>query len=440
MDNTIQNVIMWNEAEEMRKAGKYDQALPIFLNCFEKNADEGSLWRAVHCARKVGDYQLALNLIEENKFMLGVSQALKNQFCWLKYDTCIEKNKKSGNWEAVLKASEEMLDACGEDIESLIFKLALFSGIDAAKALSDNTKILELTDLIGPEKLPADGESFNGKKLISYRERWFFARLSALFDLQLYEECRELSLQAVKSYPRKMEFSRRGALCLMMLGKLEEAEEELMVISKIRGCPWYIAADLAKIRFSCGRFDDALKSAYQAANMHGELQTKVNVFTLIAKIQLVLGNIESAKNHVILACSIRKHLKWKYTEELKQLASRFGIDDVLPLPQIAIKACEKDWKENFVNEGKIVEVEDGKILQRGLTGIVTAIVENRPFTFISRKDNGKQVYARISDIPEDLRYSGAELEFDLVESLDKLKNKKSVRAANIQTISLALAA
>ena len=51
MENTsLINNSVWQEAEEMRKAGNFEQAFPIFMESFKANADEGSLWRAVHCA------------------------------------------------------------------------------------------------------------------------------------------------------------------------------------------------------------------------------------------------------------------------------------------------------------------------------------------------------------------------------------------------------
>lgn len=344
MAETANNNEKWLEAEEKRKAGKYNEALPIFEGWFKENADEGSLWRIIYCARKLGNNKLVLEYIEDNKFMIGVSEAFTTQFYWFKYETCVEKYKKSGNWETVLSGAEELLKLCGDNVDNVVFRLALFSGIDAAKALSDYSKILELTDTIGPEKLPEESELFGGKKTMSYRERWYYARLNALYELKLYDECIDLAKKALSNFPDKIEFLRRGALSLMMLGKQDEAEKELIAITKKRGCPWYIEADLAKLRFSLGKFDEALNSAYKAALMQGELQTKVNVFTLIAKIQLVLGERESAKNHAILACSIRTHHKWKYTEELKQLASRFGLGDSFPIPQVAAKACEVEWK------------------------------------------------------------------------------------------------
>ena len=194
---------------------------------------------------------------------------------------------------------------------------------------------------------------------------------------------------------------------------------------------------MAKLRFNAGSYNLALESAYRAALMNGELQSKVNVFSLIAKIQLVLGDADSAKNHTILACSIRKHFNWKFNQEINQLASRFGIDDNLPLPAVALKVCEKEWlgySKKWADERHEVKVDENRIVEEGKQGTITSIIENRPFTFIRRADNGQNVYARISEIPENLRYSGAELEFDLAESFDKLKNKKSVQAVRIRAI------
>ena len=432
-NNSTTNNTVWQEAEEMRKSGNFEHAFPIFIENFKANSDEESLWRAVHCARKLGKYDDVIDIIEGNKEMLLSSQALKQQFCWLQYDALIEKNKKLGKWETVLKTSENILEMI-DDYNELVYKLALFSAIDAAKNLKDNQKLLELTDIIGPDKLPSEPETFNGKIMLSYQERWFFARINALFDAQLYEECRDLSLQAIKQY-RRIEFSRRAALCKMMLGKNGEAEEELQAISRMRGCPWYIVADLAKLRFNVGSFSKALEAAFEAAIMQGELQSKVNLFTLIAKIQLVLGNSESAKNHIMLACAIRKELKWKFNEEITLLASRFGIGDKVPLTNLALKACEKEWREqsNSSSENDNIRYSNEPI-ETGLKGFITSILENRPFTFIHLVDNDQKIYTNISDIPEDMRLSGLEVEFDLVETFDKLKNKKSVKATNIRAI------
>ena len=138
----------------------------------------------------------------------------------------------------------------------------------------------------------------------------------------------------------------------------------------------------------------------------------------------------------MLACAIRKDLKWRFNEEITQLASRFGIGDKVPLPKVALKDCEKEWREQTNNfSDKLENVECSKEpIETALHGFITSITEDRPFTFIHRADNDQKIYAKINDIPEDLRLSGVEVEFDLFESFDKLKNKKSVKATNIRAI------
>lgn len=431
MENPIILSADWNEAEYLRKSEKFAEALTIFSKIFEQNNDGDTLWRLVHCARKTKNYDLALELVEKNKELLVSSIALNTQFNWLKYDALIKTNKQNSNWEKVLTLCEEILQQ-NTDENDLLFRLTLFAAIDAAKHLKDYKKVLELTEDISPSKLPSTGESYRGKTLLSYRERWYYARVGALFEVGLYNECRNLALEALSNYPRKIEFSRKAAMSKLMMGDAKTAEEELIIITKTRGCPWYIAADLAKLRFNSNDFAGALDSAIRAAKTHGELKSKVNLFALIARIQLVLGETESSKNHTILACSIRKHEGWRYSEELEKLVSRFGLNERLPVPQIALKPCTTDWGGFLPSVEQ--EISNGNILEHALLGTINSIKEGRPFVFITSNKNNENIYAKMSDIPPDLHYEGAELTFDLVESFDKTKNKKSVRATNIKKI------
>ena len=68
----------------------------------------------------------------------------------------------------------------------------------------------------------------------------------------------------------------------------------------------------------------------------------------------------------------------------------------------------------------------------GLTGILGAVPEGRPFSFITSSGYQAPVYVKLAEIPEELRYEGARLSFDLIEGFDQKKGVKSVRAANIE--------
>lgn len=444
MEKKIESGINWNQAENLRKENRFAEALPMFMSHFAEHHDEPSLWRCIHCARHLKDYNTAIELIENNYQDFTRSEMLRVQFAWLKYDALIPTARKRGDWEGILKIADEIFELNPEDGE-ILFRLTLFAAIDAARNLNDFRKMLELTDLITPENLAAEGESFKGRRMISWRERWYFARLHALFQAGLYEDCRRLAFRAFSEYPRKIEFARRAALCRDQVGARTEAEEELMAISKVKGCPWYVFADLAKIRFDLGKYDEALESALAGAGMHGDLKTKVNLFSLIGKILLVLGESDAALHHITLSCSIRNREHWKIPEDLKQLADRFGLGNNLPAPEIALKNCSPLWKKtgNQVTE-RPSRNESSKSPQHdvaagsktpvmtGLTGILGAAPEGRPFSFITSSDYQKPVYVKLAEIPEELRYEGARLSFDLVEGFDQKKGVKSVRAANVE--------
>jgi tetratricopeptide (TPR) repeat protein len=430
MEKTIETGLNWNQADAMRKEGRYAEALKIFIEHFSENKDEASLWRSILCARHLKDYQTAIELIEENYKEFEDSEMLRIQFAWLKYDAFMGKAKKSGNWDKVIKLADEIFQLNPENGE-ILFRLTLFAAIDAAKNLKDNEKLLELTDMVGPEKLAAKGETYKGRKMISWRERWYFARLQALFSAELFSECRSLAFKAFAEYPRKLEFARKAALCRIQTGEVKEAEEELIGITKARGCPWYVFADLAKIRFEMGRYEEALESAYDAAQKQGDLKTKVNLFSLIAKLLLITGNNDQAKNHSILACAIREKYHWKIPQDLENLKERFELYYELPAPENILNKCKQIWTKSSTKENSQIPATGAEIADK-VCGTMGQIKEGRPFSFISSPGYASGIYVKLAEVPEELQHEGAEIVFKVIESFDHKKGQKSVRATNVR--------
>lgn len=429
MEKQIESGLNWNQAETMRKDGKFAEALAVFMAYFTEHHDEPTLWRCIHCARHLKDYRTAVELIESNYQNFTGSEMLRVQFAWLKYDAFMASSRDRGDWEGVLKLADEIFALNPADGE-ILFRLTLFAAIDAARNLNDHQRVLELTDMVGPQNLAGEGEVYKGRKLVSWRERWYFARLYAMFQVGLYDECRVVAFKAFAEYPRKVEFARKAALCKEKLGCPMVAEEELMAISKVRGCPWYVFADLARLRFENGKYDEALDAACAGARSHGELKTKVNLFALIAKVLLVLGENDQAMNHTVLACSIRNREHWKTPEDLEQLRQRFSLSANLPAPEIIAKKCSEFWKPAAAKTA--VEAPDGAEIAVNLPGAIIEIKEGRPFAFINSPAHKGAIFVKIADIPAELQHSGARVVFNLVESFDHKKGCKSVRAMNVR--------
>lgn len=444
---TTTEELTWGRAEELRKNGRYEEALSYFQQHFNQQHDENSLWRIVFCARKNHDYQFATSFLEEHYNEHPRSKMLRLQLAWLKHDTVLAELQKKNDNIGVIKVCEEILDL-NDELGSPLFNSTYFAAIDAAKASNNYPKLLELTDMIGPDKFPELRNSNKGKKPMSYRERWFFARLQGLFGSLLFKECRELALDAAKIFHGKIEFQRRAALCLLKLGNPRGAEEELTKLSTVRGCPWYLLSDLAELRFGIGKFFDALDAAFTAATMFGELRTKVNLFALIARIQLVLGDSDSARNHAMLSVSIRQKEGWKINQDCISLINRFGFSENLPVPEICLKACSDEWKSlgygkqqaNHSKNDKTQKSENTNatvsktVVETGATGVIIAYQEGRPFAFINSHSFKDKIYVKVADIPEELRKDGTEVCFDVYESFDYVKNKKGLKAANISKL------
>lgn len=458
----------WNHAEELRKQNNFAEALKIFEELLKQKPEECTAWRAVYCARKLKNFDLALNLLNENINNFNTSKKLKEEFGWLKYSTTLSSAKKSGNNDCIIKACEEILELCPET-PNLLFCLTLFCAINAAKKSNNIEKLLELTNLVGPNMLSDEKEVYKKRTQMSWRERWYYARLNALFSAGLFNECRALCLEAQTQYRGQIEFRRRAALCQLKLGCRLEAEEELLCLTRSKACPWYIHADLANLEFENSHFEEALKSAYKAVFAYGDLSSKVNLFALIAKIQLVLGETESAKKYAQLTYSIRLNKNWRLTDECKRLADRFGLDcSVLP-PKECFKLCKADIQNNCANNQnnpadnaeiiaqeqtahikksaqeqatpiKKSAQEQAAPIEKGAQGILTGYNEDKPFAFIEAAKYNEKIYVKINDVPQSLRRNGAELSFNLYQSFDNVKNKMGFKAKEVSAITPTAAA
>ncbi|WP_179147461.1 hypothetical protein [Cylindrospermopsis raciborskii] len=55
----------------------------------------------------------------------------------------------------------------------------------------------------------------------SKKEQWFFAKVKSLIGLELWQEARACALEAIKFYPKEINFYRFSALALANLAEKE---------------------------------------------------------------------------------------------------------------------------------------------------------------------------------------------------------------------------
>jgi predicted Zn-dependent protease/cold shock CspA family protein len=269
-----------------------------------------------------------------------------------------------------------------------------------------------------------------GRKIMSWRERWYFACINALYDTESFQECRQTCLEAKVDFPAKIEFARKAALCLAEMHQGNRAIKELEGIVQSKPAPWYMHLDLARILFENGQVEKAWSYACNAANARGEAKTKVNLFQLMARILLARGQRDFAALHLCLAQRIRKEQNWSIPDSLTDLIEKLNASTEVKESRELIRRCKNIWNKSSSissDSTKTTEKDDNRY-----EGYLIMKNPQTPFGFISCQAFKQNIYVKASDIPENLKHDGSKLSFKTETSFDAKKNRQSLKASDIK--------
>lgn len=206
-------------------------------------------------------------------------------------------------------------------------------------------------DLIQPDNLSTECSVIDVTRkgvaqqmeLASAREDWFSYKTKALFELEKYEECLDLSKLALESfekfhYSNDVWFARRIALSKINLGNIDEALNELLQVLK-RKKEWYIQDEIAKIYKDKSDLDTAFKYAIDAITNYGDIEYKVGLLVLIGDILYSKGDEELAFKHYLLSKLLRIQQEWKIPNNLTLALNKFDFiqTGINTLPQLKIE-------------------------------------------------------------------------------------------------------
>lgn len=416
------------KAEELRKTGRHQQAAEIFRACWNLEKSEDIAWRLISCLRHLSAREEAWQVLYEAKEIVPVSHQLKIQHQWMLYDFDLADAKSRKSNEKIIEISEQLLDMAPD---GMLLQLVVFAATDACKVLNLPEKTLQYLSYLSKSSLDKAPREFDGSKIISWRERWYFACINALFDLGNFVECRDTALEAYKDFPAKIEYARKAALCLAADGHEQPAADELEVLVRGRRAPWYIYTDLARLLFECGNIDKAWLYSCKAAEASGEVKTKVNLFYLMARVLLTKGNRDAAAVHASLAVAARSEQGWSVPEELSEFMQKFNLNSENANSASLMQACRKYWvtHQSITGNNEIATNKNERHL-----GCLLIKSPETPFAFIRSKSFSENIYVKTSDIPEKLRCDGAKIEFSVQTSFDTKKNRESIKAIQITAV------
>ena len=308
------------------------------------------------------------------------------------------------------------------------------------------TVVNKFCDLVSVEALETECRTIEvdrkGEKkpmeLASDKENWYAFKTKSLFETGMYQECFEVSKQALKAfekfhYSNDIWFARRIALSKKHLGNSDEALNELLKILR-RKREWFIQSEVAEIYKENGDFEKAFKYAIEAINNFGDLEYKVGLLVLIADIFEKKQENELSFKHYMLSKLLRQQEEWKVPQTLDYALQNLGFAQI-PIEHLpSLKRELKNYWNTFKPQ-HTRPITNGNTTNNNQqqTGKIDKILHNdeKGVDGFIKYDNNKSVYFRLQATDELIKSLniGFEVTFKI---LPPKEDGKKERAINIK--------
>ena len=357
------------QISQLKNAKKFGDALAYFkkyktdFSDAQITGDEYIVADMITCLRKT-QIDAGFKFIEKYGIHIGAEQKERvlNAYGWLLWEKLAKENKIKNSHDGYDYFSDE------EDIEQakhfgfekndLAIKIEKFIPLilrfntkyskDVASMLFQATLKAEKTrnnpnwkfindfcDMFDKNSLSRDCSTIRVERtgqlkdmeLASDFETWYSYKTKALMKLGKWQECFDLSKEALGAiekfhYSNDIWMSRRMTMAKKNLGNSADTIRELEKILR-RKKEWFIQKELAELHFEEENSDKALEVATEAINAAGPLEFKVGLLYLLGKILKKQGEIELSFKHFSLSKLIRKEKEWSVPQNLLEVLRQF---------------------------------------------------------------------------------------------------------------------
>lgn len=429
-------------------------------------AENGYVVSAVLTAlRHTSNFEHAFKFIERYKitFSETTKEMVINAYGWVLYFKFKAENLQQESWQGDAErfdddenqednanftfSKSEIIDRIEKTIPLLLrfdneYAYSVVSGLfnlvikAEKKKLNANWKLIsDICDLIPPEKLHTDCRTIEverkGEKkpmeLASDRENWFAFKSKALMKSGRFQECFEISKNALESfetfhYSNDVWFARRIALSKMNLGNVPDAITELEKVLR-RKKEWFIQKELAVLYHENGNPAKAFSYAIQAITNFGDLEYKVDLLFLLGELLKARNENELAFKHFSLSRLIRIKEGWNIPQKLTSALSQFEIAVVQVEKFQELKNELKKYWATFNALPKNPKVN----INEKMTGKIDKILHNdeKGADGFIRFDGRKTIYFRVNatDAITQRLNPGLEVEFKILPATSDKKEK-----------------
>ena len=300
------------QAKQHYDAKQFAEAGELFRQLWEGDDDAFSGGRFAFCLRKTGRADEALAVAQAVAEKYPDDIYVRREIVWALYDAEFKPAKERNDLDALVRAGQQIVDLTDEELP---IRLVCFAIVDLAKEKMKWPLVAAWCDRVDSQKLSPEPREMNGRRVVSEREQWYFAKIKSLVELKHWDEARTLAQEALASFPRQRDFARWSAQALSGQGHAAEAIAELESLARARQPEWYLLHDLAELQYQAGQAEDAYKTACLAALAFGEDKAKVGLFMLIGRIALDLLRFDVAARHLKLTQLVRTREGWSVPEK-----------------------------------------------------------------------------------------------------------------------------
>jgi len=378
------------EINRLKKANNFKAVLDLFVTHKDNFAkqqianDNYMINNIISSLRKIDNAYFVFNFLNEFNIIINenTNEMVLNAYGWAIYDICkVEVSNENYNREKILDLIKYPLyllflkqSDYSYSIISNIFRLIL--KVEKHKINKNWNFMNDFCNLFNPDifSLECGTMEIRGKltEFASDKENWYATKSKALFELNMFQECYEVSKVAIDyienfHYNNDLWFARRIALSKKQLGNIDQAIEELEKIYK-RKNEWFIKKELAELYFEKNDLEKSFKYAIDAICKNGfsKLEFKIGLVLLLANIFKAQNKIEYANKHFLLLKIIREKNRWKIPLELENELSQINMENInlVTLENELIKY----WKSFNPKKDRVQQTK--KLLQGNITRIL----------------------------------------------------------------------
>lgn len=432
-------------ANRLRKQKQFDAAASIYEEIIQNYPQESSDWDRTgyaSCLRQLGKVTESLEVLRQVYVRLKNNPTADKQlFSWCRneYGRCIyDMEIKTLDLESdinevkLFRAADAIVLLTTQE-EFSPFERTVFFVVDYLdKRPNPNYRLIfNWLNKLNPHILSSQPRSAKNpdhvdKTYPSPKEKWYSVFAKTLLELRSYSECVEICNQALSEfsefhYSYDVWFKWYRGKSLAALNRHSEALVDFQAIQRVKK-DFFVDYEIARSYSSLDNINEALIHAVKAALVKGPLEYKWEVFLLIGKLLISMGNNDLAYQHVQLAAKIREEKNWKrIPPELSTMIRTLQVSlDGVPDSKALSNQLAKYWQSIKMPS------------KTNYSGVISRIHGNQKSGHI-RSSDGQEYFFSVRSVPSPQAYlqTGLAVRFNLKEEINKNTGIPEMHAVDI---------